>query len=59
MLKMLITGFELGTSGSKGQNSTTELKFLDCNSGTNFYISVGVGVCDHYTLLSKIARKIP
>ena len=58
-LKMLTKGFELGTFGSKGQCSTTELKFLYNMMDTNFEIRRDVGVCDHHTPLGKIARKIP
>ena len=36
ILKMSTKGFELGTSGSKGQSSSTEIKFLGEGEATNF-----------------------
>ena len=58
-VKMLTKGFELGTSGSKGQCPTSELDIWYEYRDTNFYITIGIGVCDHHTPLSKIVWKIP
>ena len=56
---MLTKGFELGTSGSKGQCPTSELDIWYEYRDTNFYITIGIGVCDHHTPLNKIVWKIP